>query len=74
MKVPAVVVDGTGAVALPVPPIGTVYQSNAVPVAVSWVAVTPWQYVNGPLPTGAGGNETTDTTREALGPSQVPTV
>ena len=37
--VPAVVVEGVGAVAVPVPPVGVVYQSRLVPVAVSAVAV-----------------------------------
>ena len=36
---PAVAVEGTGAVALPVPPVATVYHSRFVPVAVNAVAV-----------------------------------
>jgi len=40
---PAVVVDGVGAVALPVPPVGTVYHNKPVPVAVSGTAVAFWQ-------------------------------
>ena len=42
--VPAVAVEGIGAVAEPVPPVGTVYQYNvfpAVEVAVKSEAVTP---------------------------------
>ena len=44
--VPAVPVDGVGAVADPVPPVATVYHSKvfpAVAVAVSAVAVAPTQ-------------------------------
>ena len=40
---PAVAVDGVGAVALPVPPVATVYHSRLVPVAVNAVAVAFWQ-------------------------------
>ena len=40
---PAVVVDGVGAVAEPVPPVGTVYHNKPVPVAVSGTAVAFWQ-------------------------------
>ena len=36
-------VDGIGAVAVPVPPVAAVYHSRLVPVAVSAVAVPPWQ-------------------------------
>jgi hypothetical protein len=37
--VPAVAEEGVGAVLEPVPPVGTVYQRRAVPVAVSVVVV-----------------------------------
>ena len=43
MVVPAVVVDGVGAVAIPVPPIATVYHNKLEPVAVSGVAIAFWQ-------------------------------
>ena len=43
MTVPTVVVDGVGAVELPVPPVGFVYHNKFVPVAVSGVAVAFWQ-------------------------------
>ena len=36
---PAVVVEGVGAVALPVPPVATVYHNKLLPVAVSATAV-----------------------------------
>ena len=35
---PAVAVDGVGAVATPVPPVAVVYHNNAVPVAVKGTA------------------------------------
>lgn len=41
--VPAEVVAGVGAVVEPVPPVGAVYQSNEVPVAVRVAAVALWQ-------------------------------
>ena len=41
--VPAAVVDGTGAVADPVPPVDAVYHNRLVPVALNAVAVDPWQ-------------------------------
>ena len=37
--VPAVVVEGVGAVPVPVPPVGVVYHNRLVPVAFSAVAV-----------------------------------
>ena len=53
---PAVVVVGTGAVALDVPPVATVYQfSVPVPVAVKAVAVAFRQYTTGVVTVGAGG-------------------
>ena len=48
-------VEGTGAVALPVPPVAAVYQSRLLPVAVRSVAVAFWQYVTGELTVGAAG-------------------
>ena len=64
---PAVAVDGIGAVAVPVPPVAVVYHSNPVPVAVSAVAVALWQYVTGVATVGAAGVAFTFTTMEALG-------
>ena len=64
---PAVAVDGVGAVAEPVPPVAVVYHSNPVPVAVSAVAVAPWQYVTGVVTVGADGVAVTFTTIDALG-------
>ena len=43
MVLPTVVVDGVGAVADPVPPVGTVYHNKFEPVAVSGTAVAFWQ-------------------------------
>ena len=43
VKVPVVLVEGVGAVGLPVPPVGAVYQRRFVPVAVSGDAVSPLQ-------------------------------
>ena len=63
-------VTGVGAVVLPVPPVGTVYQSKLVPVAVSGTAVAPWQYTTGVVTVGAAGNAFTLTTIAARGPSQ----
>ena len=40
---PAVTVDGVGAVAKPVPPVAAVYQSKLVPVAVNADAAEFWQ-------------------------------
>ena len=39
MVLPALAVEGMGAVVLPVPPVAVVYQSKLVPVAVNAVAV-----------------------------------
>ena len=41
--VPATAVEGVGAVELPVPPVGTVYQTRLVPVAVNGVSGAPTQ-------------------------------
>ena len=62
MVLPAVAVDGTGAEALPVPPVAVVYQSNPVPVAVNAVAVIFWQKVTGEFAKGAGVPDNTLTT------------
>ena len=51
---PAVVVVGTGAVVLPVPPVADVYQSKFVPVACNAAAVASWQYADGFVTAGAG--------------------
>ena len=40
---PGVVVDGVGAVELPVPPVAEVYHCKLVPLAVSGLAVAYWQ-------------------------------
>jgi len=71
---PAVVVEGVGAVALPTPPVAAVYHNRFVPVAVSGTAVAPWQYVTGLVTVGAAGNAVTFTVIAARGPSQVPVV
>ena len=67
--VPAVAVEGVGAVALPVPPVATVYHNRLVPVAVNGVAVAFWQYVTSWTP-GAAGVAFTVTVIEARGLSQ----
>ena len=41
--VPTVVVEGVGAVALPTPPVATVYHNRLLPVAVKAMAVEFWQ-------------------------------
>jgi hypothetical protein len=43
MELPAAVVEGVGAVALPVPPEAAVYQSRPDPEAVNADAVVPTQ-------------------------------
>ena len=53
--VPGAVVEGVGAVTLPVPPVGAVYQRRLLPVAVSGTAVASWQYVTGLVTVGAAG-------------------
>ena len=68
---PESAVEGVGAVALPVPPVAVVYHNKPVPVAVSGVAVDPWQYVAGVVTAGARGEAPTITTISALGPSQL---
>ena len=41
--VPTVAVEGIGAVALPIPPVATVYHNRLLPVAVKAMAVEFWQ-------------------------------
>ncbi len=72
MILPIVVVDGVGAIALPTPPVAAVYHNNPVPVAVSAVAVVPWQWVTGVVTAGAAGMLLMVTVIAALGPSQAP--
>ena len=71
---PGVVVEGVGAVGLPVPPVGTVYHSRLDPFAVNGTAVAFWQYVTGVVTPGAAGKAITITVMEARGPSQLFTV
>ena len=71
MAVPAVVVEGVGAVGLPVPPVGFVYHKKFVPVAVSAVAVAFWQYVMVAVTVGGGVDAVTLTVIANLGPSQL---
>jgi hypothetical protein len=66
---PAVVVEGVGAITLPVPPVAVVYHNSPVPVAVREAAVSFWQYVTG-VTAGAGGKAFTATIISALGLSQ----
>ena len=46
-------VDGIGAVVMPVPPVAVVYQSKFVPVASNATAVAPWQYADELVTAGA---------------------
>ncbi len=69
---PTVAVEGTGAVAEPVPPVAAVYQSKLDPVAVKAVAVAFWQYVTGVVTVGAAGVAVILTVICALGLSQLP--
>ncbi len=43
LVLPTVVVGGTGAVEVPMPPVAVEYHSRLVPVAVNAVAVAFWQ-------------------------------
>ena len=72
--VPTADVLGVGAVALPVPPVATVYHNRLEPVAVKAVAVALWQYVTGVVTVGAAGVGVTSTTIAALELSQPDTV
>jgi hypothetical protein len=67
---PGVVVEGVGAITLPVPPVAVVYHNSPVPVAVREAAVSSWQYVTGVVTAGASGKAFTVTTISALGLSQ----
>jgi hypothetical protein len=60
------VVEGVGAITLPVPPVAVVYHNSPVPVAVREAAVSSWQYVTG-VTEGAGGKAFTVTTISSLG-------
>ncbi len=71
---PIAVVDGVGAVVLPVPPVAVVYHIRFVPDAVNGTAVAPWQYVTGVLTVGAAGRAVTFTVIAARGPSHTPVV
>ena len=71
---PGVAVLGVGAVALPIPPVATVYHNRPVPVAVRAVAVAVWHYVTGVVTPGKAGVALTFTTIPALGLSQPDTV
>ena len=64
---PAVVVDGVGAVALPVPPVAAVYHNKPVPVAVNGTAVAFRQYTTGVVTVGGSTAAFTVTTITALG-------
>ena len=64
---PAAVVDGVGATIVAVPPVATVYHLKFVPVAVSGVAVAPWQKVTAPVTFGAVVAAFTFTVIVALG-------
>lgn len=56
MVEPVAAVDGVGAVALPTPPVATVYHKRLpVPVAASAVGVAFWQYITGLVTVGAAG-------------------
>ncbi len=74
MVLPVKAVEGVGAVAEPTPPAERVYQSRFVPVALSGVEASPWQYVTGLVTVGAAGVALIVTVIAALGPSQVPVV
>ena len=69
---PAVVVNGVGAVRLPVPPDAAVYHNKPVPVAVNTDAVAFRQYTTGVVTDGADGVAFIVTTICALGLSQLP--
>ena len=56
--------------ALPVPPVATVYHNRFEPVAVKAVAVALWQYVTGLVTVGAAGVGVTSTTIASLKLSQ----
>jgi hypothetical protein len=66
---PALAVEGVGAVADPVPPVAAVYHSKFDPLAVKATAVLPWQTGAGLETPGAAGIAFTFTTIAARGPS-----
>src|SRR6478672_2509317 len=53
---PGTVVEGVGAKGLPTPPVGTLYQSRLLPVAVSCAAGSFWQYTIEPITPGVPGD------------------
>ena len=65
-------VEGVGAVDVPVPPVGVVYHNRLEPVAVSGVAGTPLQSVTGVVITGGLGLAFTMTVIANLGLSHWP--
>ena len=67
---PAVAVDGVGAVADPFPPVAAVYHNRFVPVADNADAVAFKQYTTGVITDGAAVDVFTVTTIAALAPSQ----
>lgn len=54
-------VEGVGATGEPLPPVALVYHTKPVPVAVSWEAACPRQYVSGLVTTGGGDGDATVT-------------
>ena len=58
VTLPAVAVEGVGAVAVPVPPVGVLYHNRLVPVAVKAPEAAPWQYATGLVTAGAAGRAT----------------
>lgn len=69
--VPAILVDGVGAVALPVPPAELVYQSRPVPPAVRAELLPPIHRFTGELTVGAAGVALMVTTIFVRGPSHL---
>lgn len=69
-----IAVEGVGADELPVPPVADVYHNNPMPVAVSAVAVEPWQKITGLVAVGAGVEGNVVTVIIDLGLSQLFTV
>ena len=67
---PAVVVNGVGAVAEPVPPVSVVYHFRLIPPADNGDAVAFKQYTTGVVTVGAAVNAFTVITIAALAPSQ----
>lgn len=71
---PAVAVEGVGAVEFPVPPVEAAYHDKFAPLAVNGMAPSFRQYPTGVVTVGAKGNVLTVTTITALGLSHEPTV